>query len=228
MKRFAHRGYSEYYPENTLEAFVKAYERGFDGAETDVHLTKDGVLVLCHDESIDRTSDGTGYIQDMTFEELRQYNFSYHFDGYHLIPTLEELLLFIKDKDFMLNIEIKTDHIQYKDIEQKVLDLVDNIGVKDQIIYSSFYLPSLLKVRELNDQAYIGYLMEEDYDIKYDLLINHQVKAFHPRHDFLNHETMKTLKEHDIFIATWTVKTIEEFNRLEDLGVDIAIMNKYI
>ena len=62
MKKLAHRGYSYLYPENTMLAFQKAIERGFDGIETDVHLTKDGYLVLCHDETIDRTSNGKGYI----------------------------------------------------------------------------------------------------------------------------------------------------------------------
>ena len=77
MKNLAHRGYSAKYPENTMEAFIKAYEKGFDGVETDVHLTKDGVLVLIHDEKINRTSTGKGYVKDLTIQELRQYNYCY-------------------------------------------------------------------------------------------------------------------------------------------------------
>ncbi|MCD7808306.1 MAG: glycerophosphodiester phosphodiesterase, partial [Erysipelotrichaceae bacterium] len=66
MIKLAHRGYSAYYPENTMEAFKQAYKRGFNGIETDVHMTLDGQLVLIHDEDISRTSNGKGYIKDMT------------------------------------------------------------------------------------------------------------------------------------------------------------------
>ena len=97
MKNLAHRGYSAKYPENTMEAFIKAYEKGFDGVETDVHLTKDGVLVLIHDEKINRTSTGKGYVKDLTIQELRQYNYCYKSYGHYDIPTLEELLRFIQD-----------------------------------------------------------------------------------------------------------------------------------
>ena len=120
MKNLAHRGYSAKYPENTMEAFIKAYEKGFDGVETDVHLTKDGVLVLIHDEKINRTSTGKGYVKDLTIQELRQYNYCYKSYGHYDIPTLEELLRFIQDKDFIVNIELKTDVIHYQDIEEKL------------------------------------------------------------------------------------------------------------
>ena len=71
-KNFAHRGFSGKYPENTLLAFSKAIEEGVDGIENDVHLTKDGVLVVMHDELVDRTTNGKGYIKDKTYEELAQ------------------------------------------------------------------------------------------------------------------------------------------------------------
>ena len=74
MKVWAHRGASAYAPENTMEAFKLAVEMNTDGIETDVHMTKDGVLVLMHDEKVDRTTNGTGYIKDYTYEELYQIN----------------------------------------------------------------------------------------------------------------------------------------------------------
>ena len=78
-KNFAHRGFSGKYPENTLLAFSKAIEEGVDGIENDVHLTKDGVLVVMHDELVDRTTNGKGYIKDKTYEELAQLDASYIF-----------------------------------------------------------------------------------------------------------------------------------------------------
>ncbi|MEG0591781.1 MAG: glycerophosphodiester phosphodiesterase [Coprobacillus sp.] len=227
MIKLAHRGYSAYYPENTMEAFIQAYNKGFDGVETDVHLSKDGELVLIHDEKINRTSNGKGYVKDMTLTELRKYNYHYKFDGHHDIPTLKELLEFIKDKDFKVNIELKTDVFHYQDIENKVLRLVQEMGVQDKIYYSSFYLPSVLKVKELDSKAYSAYLMELSYTKKKNELFENNVKAFHPRYNFLNLKRVEELKKHQIIIGCWTVPTNKQYQRLKDLGVDIIISNEY-
>jgi len=227
MKILGHRGYSAKYPENTMEAFIKAYEAGFDGVETDVHLTQDGEMVLIHDEKINRTSNGKGYVQDHTLAKLRQYDFKYKGVGYHPIPTLRELLEFIKDKDFYINIELKTDVIHYEGLEEKVVSLVKELGVEKKIYYSSFYLPSLLKIKQLDQQAYIGYLMEYSYTKKYKELLQHKIKAFHPRYNYLNEERVLELKRNNIQIATWTVPNLKEYKRLKELGVDILITNEY-
>ena len=92
-KNIAHRGYSGNYPENTMLAFQKALEAGVDGIEFDVHLSKDGRLVIIHDELLDRTTDATGLVQDRTLAELRQLDASAGFAGVYgknQIPTLEE------------------------------------------------------------------------------------------------------------------------------------------
>lgn len=227
MKKLAHRGYSAKYPENTMEAFIQAYSKGFDGVETDVHMSKDGELVLIHDEMIDRTSQGHGYVKDYTLKELKTFNFNNSHEGHFEIPTLKELLTFIQDKDFEVNIEIKTDCIHYSGIEEKVYDLVLKMGVKDKVIYSSFYLPSVLKMKVLDPQAYVGYLLEKDYDKKYQELLKHHIDAFHPKYTFVNHTRMKKLKENHIIVAVWTVLNFKEYQRLKDLGVDIIISNEY-
>lgn len=227
MKKLGHRGYSAKYPENTMEAFVKAYEMGFDGVETDVHLTKDGQLVLIHDEKINRTSQGVGYVKDMTLDQLRQYNYNNAMVGHYDIPLLDELLTFIQGKDFVVNIEIKTDVIHYEGIEEKVVQLVRDKGVEKQIYYSSFYLPTVLKLKALDPQAYVGYLMERSYKKKYGELINHHIQAFHPRYNYLNKARVNELKQQNICIGTWTVPDFKEYQRLIDLGVDIIISNEY-
>ena len=92
-KNFAHRGFSGKYPENTMLAFQKAIEVGADGIELDVQLTKDGELVIIHDETIDRTTDGKGYVIDYTYEELSKFDASYIYRGkveFNKIPTLKE------------------------------------------------------------------------------------------------------------------------------------------
>ena len=228
LKVLGHRGYSAIYPENTMMAFIKAYEKGFDGVETDVHLSRDGELVLIHDEKINRTSTGKGYVKDYTLKELREFNFCYKHQGNFPIPTLRELLEFIQDKDFVVNIELKTDVFHYEGIEEKVYRLVKELGVEDKIYYSSFYLPSVLKMREIDDDVYVGYLMDLGYEKRYRELIENQVKAFHPRYNFLNQKRMENLKSQGIQVATWTVPNKKEYERLKELGVDIIIANEYL
>ena len=105
MLLVAHRGYSDKYPENTMIAFQKAIEDGFDGIETDVHKTKDGQLVLCHDEKINRTSNGKGYIKDYTYEELLQFDFGYKTKYKNQkIPLLKDLLELCQNKKIIINI----------------------------------------------------------------------------------------------------------------------------
>lgn len=227
MIKLAHRGYSAKYPENTMIAFQKAYEEGFDGVETDVQMTKDGQLVLIHDEKINRTSTGIGYVKDYTFQELRQLNFNYKFDGFYEIPTLQELLTFIKGKDFLVNIEIKTDVIEYENIERKVIEMVHDMQLESQILYSSFHLESVIRLKQLDSKAYVGYLMEYNYNKRRKQLDEYHITAFHPRFNYLNQERVTDLKKHHIQIATWTVPTFMEYQRLKELGVDIIISNEY-
>ena len=98
VKIFAHRGASAYAPENTLEAFRLAMEQGADGIELDVQMTKDGELVVIHDETIGRVSNGNGAVRDYTLEELKQFSVSNHFEQYPdvKIPTLREVLELVR------------------------------------------------------------------------------------------------------------------------------------
>ncbi|MCD8027415.1 MAG: glycerophosphodiester phosphodiesterase [Erysipelotrichaceae bacterium] len=228
MKKLAHRGYSAYYPENTMEAFIQAYNKGFDGIETDVHMTSDGQLVLIHDEDISRTSNGSGYIKDMTLKQLKQYNFHYKNNGIYEIPTLQELLEYIQDKNIIVNIEIKTDHIHYENIEQKVYEMVESYHLHDKIIYSSFYLPSLLKLQQIDSTLYLGYLMEDHYEERIQQLYDNHLIAIHPRYDYLNKENIKNLKQNNITIATWTVPNKNEYKKLKEQNIDMIISNEYL
>ena len=104
-KIFAHRGASAYAPENTMEAFALAVKQGADGIELDVQMTKDGEVVVIHDETIDRVSDKKGAVRDYTLEELRKFSFSNHMEKYKdaAIPTLKEVLEFLDRKSTRLN-----------------------------------------------------------------------------------------------------------------------------
>ena len=140
VKVFAHRGASAYAPENTLAAFRLAEEQGADGIELDVQLTKDGQVVVIHDENIDRTGTGTGAVRDYTLEELRKLSFHNHMEAYEgeKIPTLEEVLTFVKQGRMEVNIELKTGVYWYPEIEKKTIEIVKSDG---RTCYLFFFQP---------------------------------------------------------------------------------------
>ena len=162
-KVWAHRGASGYAPENTLDAFRKAVEMGADGIELDVQMTKDGELVVIHDETIDRVSNGKGWVKDYTYEELKKFNFNKTHLEYtkEEIPTLEQVYLLIKPTNLTINVEIKTGIVFYPGIEGRVLELTERLGMKERVIYSSFNHYTIRKIKELDPQAKTGMLYED-------------------------------------------------------------------
>lgn len=157
---FAHRGASGHAPENTLEAFRLAMEMGADGIELDVHVTLDGQLVVIHDETVDRTTNGTGYIKDMTLAQLKELDACNSMEAYRgaKIPTLAEVLELFRDTKHLINIEVKTDKNFYPQIEEKCIALVKEYGMEDRIIYSSFNHFTLKTLRALDPDAKLGML----------------------------------------------------------------------
>ncbi len=225
MKIYAHRGYSEKYPENTMLAFQKAVEFGADGIETDVHQTKDGILVLCHDESIDRTSDGYGQIKDMTYEELLKYDFGKYSYLNLSIPRLDELLALAKETGIELNIEIKTDHYHYEGIEKKVLDMINDYGILDQVMFSSFCLDSLLILRKLDPNVRIGYLFEDDFEEHVTLAKQAHCDYIHPEYVFLDDAMMQRFNLENIGINAWTINEREDMEFFLAHGLRGCITN---
>ena len=141
MNIYAHRGSSGTHPENTIAAFLEAAKLQIYGVEFDVHLTKDGELVVIHDETIDRTSNGHGFIKDMTLSELRIFDFgswfSSEFQG-EVIPTLREVLDIFSETTHHLNIELKSDIFPYEGMVKKVTELVSVMKLDSRIVISSF------------------------------------------------------------------------------------------
>lgn len=229
MIKLGHRGYSDKYPENTMLAFKAAIDGNFDGVETDVQLTKDNRLVLIHDEKINRTSNGKGYVKDYTYEQLCQFNFNYRFDGIEAkIPLLEELLDYCIGKDVILNIEIKTDKIQYPDIEQMTYDLIKEKGLLNKVIFSSFHLESLLKLKEIDASVYLGYLFEEDYQVNKAKVFEYHFNGAHPKYVFLNEQEINDYISQGIDVNTWTVNSDDIKDFLVAEGVKTIITNKDI
>ena len=157
---WGHRGASGHAPENTLPAFRMAADMGADGVELDVQETKDGVLVVCHDETVDRTSNGAGWVKDFTFEEIRKLDFSGGNAAYEglKIPSMEEVLDLLAPTGLTINIELKTGIVFYDRIEEKILQLVRNKNWEDRVIYSSFNHYSVRRIKELDPAAKTGLL----------------------------------------------------------------------
>lgn len=160
-KIIAHRGASKLAPENTMPAFELAYKQGADGVETDVQLTKDGTPVLIHDEQVKRTTNGKGYVKDLTLNQLKQLDagswFSKKFIGTTII-TLEEFLQWIKPKSLYLNIELKNTKIIYKNMESIVYDMLSHYDLLHRTTLSTFNPFSVRRISELCQDLDIAFL----------------------------------------------------------------------
>ena len=227
-KNIAHRGFSGKYPENTMLAFRKALETGCDGIELDVHLSRDGVPVVIHDETLDRTTDASGPVWEHTLAQLRQADASAGYRGVYgknPIPTLREYFELAAPTGVLTNIELKTGVNPYPGIEEKVLELIDEFGLRDRIIISSFNHFSILRFQALAPEVKLGFL-EESWIIGMGAYTKaHGVQCVHPIYYNLTPECLAEMKAAGREINTWTVNTREAMEDLVDRGVDGIIGN---
>ncbi|HEY8463652.1 MAG TPA: glycerophosphodiester phosphodiesterase [Bacillota bacterium] len=230
MKIFAHRGFSGIAPENTMAAFEKALAIKPDGIETDVHLSKDGKVVICHDETLDRTTNGKGLIKDYTFEQLQTFDAGSKFApefSRERIPTLEDLLRLIRQTDLALNIELKTDKIAYLQIEAKVVALLKVYDLVERTIISSFNFSSIAKVKKLLPEISIAALMKDPHTISdlWTRMAELKVVAIHPDHKYLDHDLVDAAQKRGILINAWTPNQPEELQRCFKLQINGVITN---
>ena len=143
----AHRGYFATVPENSMPAFKAAYENGADQLECDIHLTSDGVLVICHDGTIDRTFNGTGSIASMTYEQLLKYRLKTESGKVtdEVIPKFEELLQFCKGKDVKILCELKSSQAK---LAPDAIAMIKKYGMEDQVLFISFSENQLTKAKQ--------------------------------------------------------------------------------
>lgn len=228
-KIYAHRGASgwdtKYAPENTMPAFEKAIEMGADGIELDVQLTKDGEIVICHDEKIDRTSNGTGWLKDYTLVELREFSFSKTHPEYGdiKIPTLREFMEFMAPTGKELNIELKTGIIFYDGLEERTAAMVREFGMEDRVIYSSFNHHSLKLLKMSVPDARIGLLMGENFVNVPEYPVMMKAEAVHPYYKHINKDYIDMCHDNGINVNTWTVDPLVDLKRFCEYGVDIII-----
>lgn len=230
MKIIAHRGFSGIYPENTMLAFKKAIEIGADGIELDVHLSKDGQVMIIHDEALKRTTGLDGVISDYTRADLEKISAGKTKNdefGFTPIPSLEEYLAFMAEhRDKITNIELKTAPVYYPEIEEKTLELVRKFDLEKNIIYSSFNWLSIERMQRLGTISETGLLFSgmklynQAHIIK-SLGINY----FHPDFNDLTDEIVKSYLDNKVGLNVWTVNEIEDMKVCLSWNIDGLITN---
>ena len=221
---WAHRGASGYAPENTLAAFQKAVDLDADGVELDIQLTKDDQIVVIHDETIDRTSDGKGWVKDYTLEELRAFNYNRTKPEYkHAdIPTMREVFELLKPTGLFINIEIKTGVVFY----EKIVALTKEMGMEDRVCYSSFNHYTVTRIHELKPDAEVGFLYADGPIDMPSYGVKHGVNALHPALYNLQYDGfVKECKEKGLKLNVWTVNERPYMEMCCQYGVDAIITN---
>lgn len=225
---WAHRGASGYCPENTMPAFEKAVEMGADGIELDIQLTKDDQIVVLHDEWLNRTSDGKGWLKDYTLDELRKYNFNQTHPqmGRLEIPTVQQVFELIRPTDMVINIELKTGIVFYDRLEEKVLKLAKDMGMADRVIYSSFNHRTITRIHELDPGAQTGFLYADGTLNMPQYAQAHGVAALHPAVYNLQYPGfMDECRKLGIKVHVWTANEPEIIGLCCEYGVDAIITN---
>ena len=231
----SHRGANLVAPQNTIEAFRKSIEIGCDGFETDIHLTKDGIPVVCHNFTIDETSNGVGAIKNMTLEELRQFDFGSYkgeeFKGVK-IPTLDEFLevsASMGDKMKVLDIELKSEHFGEAGTElaEKTIDAVKNHGLFDKLLISSFDPALLVVCKKVDKNCKTGILYSPNHMISLKIAPRPVsfareigADALHPFHMLVNRLYVERAHRAGLQVNPWTVNKDSTAKHLIDLGVD--------
>lgn len=227
----AHRGANKVAPQNTLPAFEKAIQFNSDGIETDVHLCKDGEIVICHNYTVDATSNGKGFIDEMTFSELRRLDFgsyfSKDFEGVTL-PTLTELLNVVKNMT-LINIEIK-DPPKNNDLVKRVVDEVHKFGIENNTIISCFNPECIKQVKDIDNNLKTALLYEEG-ELGNEIMTFGVAKfckqlkanAAHPHRDLITHKDIIELHNLNIAVNPWTINTREDIIKYTSWGCDALI-----
>lgn len=215
MNIWAHRGCSYRYPENTLSSFKEACEYPITGIELDIQLSRDGELVVIHDETVDRTTDGTGKVCDKTLAELKALHIIANEESglsYETIPTMREVLELLAPeclkRGLKINIELKNSIIRYEGMEQQILALIKEFGVEPYIVYSSFNPDSVALLKELDTSVKTGILAREVSKCM-EIAGQIPVDALHP---YVKQIDVKDLKANNVLpVRAWNTRQFEPF-----------------
>jgi glycerophosphoryl diester phosphodiesterase len=222
---FAHRGSKAHAPENTLASFRLAVEQRADAIELDVKLTRDGYVVVLHDQTVDRTTNGHANLSDLTLEEVKRLDAGSFFGAQYAgeqIPTLDEVFVTV-GKQVFINVEL-TNYATPRDrLVEKVAQIIRRHGQVDNVLFSSFLSLNLLSARRLLPDVPVGYLANEGLGGAVARSTNGQRIAPHIIHPYVNDATDDFVrKQHAIGrrVHVWTVNDPKDMQRLFNLGIE--------
>jgi len=232
----AHRGGANLVPENTLAGFKNAINLGVDMIEIDVHLSKDSNIIVIHDGKIDRTTDGSGEIKNMTLSEIKKYDagswFSESFRN-ERVPTLDETFNIINGKAILL-IEIKDGDERYPGLEKKVVESIHKHNANGWTVVQSFNKNSILRIKKMDPSIITYYLVSSKFDDLYSSIIEKinvgekikkQFDGIAPRYSHLDFRKVETMHKAGFKVFTWTVDDPKDMAEMINIKVDGIITN---
>ncbi len=210
-----HRGAKGHQPENTLPSFQKAFSQNADGIELDVHICKTGEVVVIHDFTVDRTTNGTGLISEFSLADLKKLKIEKQFQ----IPTLEEVLEIVPSGK-LINIELKG-----KNTAKPIVKIIENAIAKNQFSNNNFLISSfdheqLRQAFCLNSKLNFGVLTEDDLETAMEVAREILAKAIHPHFSLLTEQNVQEIQKQGFKIFPWTVNETEDIERIKDYKVN--------
>ena len=216
---YAHRGASEYRPENTISSFDLGIEMGATGLECDIQRTKDGMLVIFHDDTLERVTGESGSVCDYTYEELSRFSVKCG-ELTDRIPTLEEFLTRYAERDISFAIELKSD-----DTEREVADMIFKYGIDKKCTVTSFDIDRIRKIKEHAPALRIGYLAREITDTLADELIAIGADELCPEAKDVTPERVAAWHRLGFNVRAWGVTDEEIMKKVYDAGTDGMTVN---
>ena len=217
---YAHRGASEYAPENTMSSFHLGVQMGANGIETDVRRTKDGVLVLFHDPNFERVIGCEGCIADYTYEELMQFRVKNEkTDTRDIIVKFEDFLRYFGFRDLHFAIELK------EDLAEETLALLDRFDLKDKAIITSFQFDYIKRVKELRPDWRVGYLVRAVTDEVLSDLASIGGEQLCPRATVVNASEVEKWHAMGLNVRAWGANNFDLMKNAYDCGVDGMTVN---
>lgn len=211
-----HRGAAGLEPENTLRSIRKAMDLGVDRVEVDVRVSKDGHLIIIHDETVDRTTNGHGYVKDLRLTQLRRLDAGIG----ERIPTLIEVFGLVKGR-VILQVELKV-----KDAAEPLVRLVEGLDVVKDVIITSFMHDQLEKIHTLNADIGSGALFKK---VKYDtcdIALSVHSDAIHVRFQDVDARLVEEAHKKRLKVVVWNPDEAKDMVRMMDLGVDAIGTNR--
>ncbi len=222
MINYAHRGASEYAPENTFSSFCLGLMQGANGIETDVQRTKDGALVLFHDDTVDRVTGGSGSLCNFTLAEIKSLKvYGNNTTGfYDRIITLREFLEKFSQYDIAFAIELKG-----PGVEEDTLDMIKEFGIMDKTTFTSFKFDYIKKIKELDKTARVGWLTEDGDDEEIEKLLSIGGEEMAPMAEKVTAEMMKKWRGAGLGVRAWGVSNVPLMKKMCDMEVDGMTVN---